>query len=121
MSETIKCGNCGNDSGIERVENNGTNAAQIQHIGWIPKLPVLVGITEWLFSCSPECKSKLFAKKRAEYGVSNARVSEAAKIVSEVKKNIPQMTAETCSFIGKLQKTLKGGNAIIGASPKRNE
>ena len=108
MSETIKCGNCGKDSGIERDESDGRNAAAVQRIGWIPKLPVLVGIPEWLFSCSPECKSELFQKKCAEFNVSDEQIAKAKQKTDDFKARIPEMAKETCEFMSKVQKVLKG-------------
>ncbi len=103
----IFCGNCGKDSGVVREVSDGVNAFNVQKVGFIAKLPVIIGIPEWLLTCSFECKSELFLKKCTEYNVSEEQVAQAKREIQVMKDKLPQMAKETCEFMGKLQTVLK--------------
>jgi hypothetical protein len=108
-NETIKCGKCGADSGIEKSGSEGTDAARVQHIGWMIKLPILVGIAEWFMTCSEPCMRSLLDAAYAEHGITEKDRSDANKVVAECKEHIPQMAKETAEVMGRMQKVLRGG------------
>lgn len=105
-STTILCGHCQKDSGLQRSESEGADAARIQRIGWQVKLPILVGISQWFMACSKECMSELLDSAYAAKGVTAADKAKAKEITDDFKSRIPQMAQDTANFADKLQKVL---------------
>jgi hypothetical protein len=99
----IVCDNCGKDSGVEKTESVGRNAALVEDAGFIPKCLIMYGINEWILVCSQECLSALTQKKFDETGVSEEKKNEVAKFLAEAKAKIPEQTKEICTALGKLQ------------------
>lgn len=95
MSETIVCRKCQKDSGLIGSESAGADAARLQRIGWIVKLPIMVGIADWFFACSQVCMRDLMEAAYLEHGVSAEERAEANKQIAECKARIPKMSRQT--------------------------
>lgn len=104
---TVICDGCGKDSGFTRVGSDGTTGALIKRIGWVVKLPIMVGIPKWFFCCSDDCMRKALSFAYEEHGVTEEQKAEAKAILDKAKAKIPQMAAETAAFMTRLQKTLR--------------
>lgn len=65
MSKTVvRCSECGKQLFLTSTPetNRGKIASEVQHQGYIAKLPVLYGHPRFEFFCCKECKMKWFTK-----------------------------------------------------------
>lgn len=107
MIETIRCEKCGADSGVEKSDSIGADAARIQRIGWVPKLPILVGISKWFIACSEVCMKSLLDAAYDEHGVTDEDKVKAKEITDDIKSRIPQMAQEAVEAVERLKKALR--------------
>lgn len=104
LNKTILCQTCGKDSQLVETDNKGVDASNLRNIGWVVKLPILLGISEWLFCCSQDCYEPLINQKKIEYKVSAQDEVEAKQVMDKVNEEIPKharIMAETARQIVK--------------------
>lgn len=102
------CQQCHKDAGIEKSGNNGKDAALAQNAGFIVKFLILYGIDQWIIVCSKDCYQLVRDRLFAEHNVTAETKAEAKEFLDEQKAKIPQMAKETCDFMAKVQRVLKG-------------
>lgn len=112
---TVVCGDCGKDSGVLKSGNDGTDAATIENIEgeWCSRLPVLIGIVEWLFACSKKCMKDQLDRICAERGITDEQRREASAKVEKMRAKIPAMVKETTDHMAKIMELIKSGYAGV--------
>jgi hypothetical protein len=80
---------CGIDSKVTNESNKGIAASNLINVGWSVKLPIMIGITEWLFCCSEACLKILYELKKIEYAVTPDLIQEAKEANLKFTEKIP--------------------------------
>lgn len=82
----ILCGNCRKESGVKATRNEALNALNLKKAGFIAKFPVLLGLSEWMFTCSPECHRELLQQKFIEYGITEEDIQRVKDDLEKIKE-----------------------------------
>jgi hypothetical protein len=84
----ILCQHCQKSSDVIAHKNDGINALNLKKVGFYTRLPILLGISEWIFTCSRECYAIVFNNKLKEHNVTEETKTQAKDDFAQITKKL---------------------------------